>query len=152
MDNGRQKGWRELESTEDAARRLLAVLDERSKRETLAGSVRLGPAEIADQPAVSPAEAEKGGGQNSGANSVGSAALKSSGRQSTHAEGRNGSDHTAKVLRGDGSGLEMKGGRATFSGCEPVSFEVSNGRTRPITPDFAVGTDRANRYAPEDGE
>jgi hypothetical protein len=37
MGNERQKGWREYETYEDAARRLLAELDERSKkRKTLA--------------------------------------------------------------------------------------------------------------------
>lgn len=58
MVEGRRKDWRELESMEDAARRLLQELDERTQRKaterkTLAGGVRLGPAEIRD-PDVSP--------------------------------------------------------------------------------------------------
>jgi len=53
MSNGRTKGWRELESFEEAAARLIGVMDER-KRKRLAGSLNA-PAEIMDQQR-SPAE------------------------------------------------------------------------------------------------
>ncbi|RWO22841.1 hypothetical protein [Mesorhizobium sp.] len=44
----RRKDWRETESLEDAARRLIGVMDERANaKKTLAGGV-LGPAEIRD--------------------------------------------------------------------------------------------------------
>jgi hypothetical protein len=45
----REPRWRDYETFEDAARRLIGVMDERAKkRKTLAGG-DLGPAEIADQ-------------------------------------------------------------------------------------------------------
>lgn len=74
------------------AHRLLRVLDERSKKtKTLAGS-GLGPAEIQESSA-SPLDDS---GQSLSANSVGSAALKGSGRQST-----------ATHAWEDGSGCEL---------------------------------------------
>ena len=40
-----------------------------------------------------------------------------------------------------------EGGRATVPGSEPISFEA-NGCARPVTPDEAVGEDRArNRHS-----
>jgi hypothetical protein len=60
----------------DAAR-LLQVLEQRSNRRKVAGHLQA-PAEIQD-----PAQLLENGGQSPSANSVGSAALKGSGRQST---------------------------------------------------------------------
>lgn len=58
MGNGRAKGWRELETYEEAAVRLLRVLDERVKKRAAGAQ---SPAQITDQPAVSLAKAEKEG-------------------------------------------------------------------------------------------
>lgn len=97
-------------------------------------------------PANSFGTSGENGGQNPSANN-GSAALKGSGRQPTHTLGGQGSDHIAEGVAGNG--LEIGGGRAA-SGSEPLVGGGSNSCARPVTPDFAVGTDRANRHAPED--
>lgn len=106
-------------------------MDERKKRRA---SGAQGPEQIADQPAVSLARADE---RADGENDQG---------VSTFDRRPQLTDNLEEVA----GGSRIGGGRATMPGCEPVSLEVSNGRTRPITPDFAVGTDRAYRHAPED--
>lgn len=56
MDNGRRKDWREFETTEDAARRLLRVLDERTKKK-LSGGFGV-PEQIQDPRQCVPADRE----------------------------------------------------------------------------------------------
>lgn len=105
MSGEKRKDFREFETMEEAARRLIGVMDERKKRR-LAGGLE-GPAEIRNQPAVSPAKAENGGQSPSAC--VGSAALKSSGRQSTPPRGGNGDDHVANHGQGGSNGLVAGG-------------------------------------------
>lgn len=122
--------WTEEETIDQAVRRLIGVMDERKERRA---SGAQSTEKFADPSRTSPCVPKENGGQSPSANSVGSAALKGSGRQST-------------VAGGGGDGCEY-GGRAARVGSEPISFEA-NGRTRPVTPDEAVGGDRArNRHS-----
>lgn len=134
----KDRNWREAESMEDAARRLLAELDERAKRKDLAGRVMLEPAQIADQPTVSLVKAEKWPAPSKGVHAQGA------GQHTT--QGEDCVDHTA---RKEGTGQRIGiGGRADFSGgC--FSFRGGKDTARP-TLDEPLLAERANRHAPED--
>lgn len=118
--------WRETESTSDAVRRLTAIIDERNakKRNPLAGG-GLEPAQIHDQPAVSPAEAEKAGSQS--------------------AHGVRSLNGCRRLTATDAwevdSGSEY-GGHATTEASEPHRYEVIGGRACP-NPDSTADVDRA---------
>lgn len=121
------QNFRDFESMADAARRLLAKMDER-KRMKAAGSLGVKPVQIADQP-MSPAE-EGPHQSDQGVRTLDGAVPITVARE--------------KVSYG----YAIRFGRAA-SGYEPVSLRP-NGRTRPVTPDGTVGADRANRHALED--
>jgi len=101
----RRKDWRESESIEDAAARLLAVLEQRAKKRRLAGGHER-PAEIQQSRTYVPAYPGENGGQSPSAHK-GYEALKSSGRQSTQ-PWEEGCDHTAGSWE-NGSGLVADG-------------------------------------------
>jgi len=61
----RQKGWRDEETMEDAAKRLLAELEQRVEKRRLAGG-HVRPAEIADRPLSPDENAEDGSHRGSG--------------------------------------------------------------------------------------
>jgi|SRR6185369_5404319 len=131
--------WRETESMEDAARRLIGVLDERAKkRKHLAGGC-MGPAEIADRP-LSPDE------NADGASARGSGALKRR-PQSTPVREDTG-DHAAE-RGGNSSGLEFDG-RAEFSTLGFVQSFSFQGTARPTPDDFLEEGRSRERHAPED--
>lgn len=64
MSSSNERDWRETESMEDAARRLIGVMDERAKRKTLSGG-DLGPEQIQDPREHVPASREKAGANQS---------------------------------------------------------------------------------------
>ena len=118
----RQKGWREEETLEAAARRLLQEWDERIARKKAAERLEAS-AQIADQPAASLADAEVADGASDGV--TGSLKRRP--------------QHTAR--EGHDSAIENEGGRAADS---PVETGVlrANGCARP-NPEDAIGADRA---------
>src|SRR5690349_11196803 len=98
MSGGQRKDWREYETMEDAARRLIGVMDERAKRKA-AGSLGVEPAEILNRPLSpdenGPSESDRGSGS-----------LDRSGQLTPVREDTG--DHAA-ARGGNGSGLEWGG-------------------------------------------
>jgi hypothetical protein len=145
MSNRTQKDWRELESTEDAAARLLAVLEQRvEKRKAAEGLER--SAQFADQ---QPTRSLVGLAEKCGRDSErkhGSTALKLPGRQSTPPQGGGiGGDPVAEV--GISNGIGNAGGQTGFG----ISSSLKCKDTACPALDEALG-DRSRPYsdAPED--
>jgi hypothetical protein len=143
----RQKGWREEETMEDAAARLLAVLEQRVEKRKNSAGEDLGRRQFADQ---QPTRSLVGLAEKSGRDSErkhGSTALKLPGRQLTPPQGGGiGGDPVAEVGRSNGMG--NTGGQADFGISSSLKYKDT---TRPAL-DEALA-DRPRRYpdAPEDG-
>lgn len=129
MSSSNERDWRELETMEAAASRLLRVLDERAKKRKNSAGGDTEPAKIAETSARSLVAGESG---DEPERMRRSAAL-------------DGSSPTAAGAWEGSSG--MGGGHAGFQG---RSFSLRSGCTARPTLDEHPLTDRAITHAPED--
>lgn len=143
MVEGRRKDWREDETLEAAARRLLAEWDERIARKKAAERLKASE-KFSDQPARSLAMAEKADGASDGV--IGSLKRRP---QRTAEGGDFSSERVAQEVGHRGNAMGNCGGRAACMGSEPLG--ETNGCARPDRPEGAIGSkERTDSHALED--
>jgi hypothetical protein len=131
MDSRRQRppDWRDLESTEDAVRRLTAMIDERNAKKAKAAGRLQAPAEILNQPRRSLAVENAAGEMLEGLGSINRQPQRPAAREDER------------------SGIGMDCGQTDF---QTVRFSYgSKGAVRPSSGSSPMPAERA-RHAPED--